>query len=441
MNSPVEDRIRAATRAAAGTVRSVRPLELPEPDLARPRPARRARWARHWRLWLAPTAAALAVAVIAGSVVLIRNIPNGSSRLPSSPPPVTSGAPRYYVALPYGNEARLGARAMVGDTFTGRRLAVLRAPAGQDFASVTAGPDDRTFILGTRPKPVTGPFSFDATRWYLVRLSPRASGSTVTASMRALPVRVPETVTATALSPDGTRFAVASASGGPGQPGTKPKPLALRLRTYSTATGAPLREWSGTIPQWWNTIGRLTWTNGGRQIAFSLGGSPRLEVRLLRADGGGHDLLADSRLVWSVPEPLVYHTLREHPFTCGTWEAPDPLITSDGQTIVCGASSIFAKPTVNPAGGKCGGPSWSSGGITEYSAATGRQTRTLYRGESNCIPWSGRGPVTPLWTSDSGDAVLAFFNFGAHLKFGLVRQGTFTPLPVPSVAQEPFIAW
>ena len=434
MNSPVEDRIRAATRAAAGTVRSVRPLELPEPSV---RHVRRARWARHWSLWMAPAAAALAVAVIAVSVVLIKNGPNGSSRLPASPPPATSGVPPYYVALTGRDDLDPRPQVMVGDTYTGKRLATLRAPRGQDFATVTPGQDDRTFVLGSRPAPVIGkPLLFGATRWYLVRLRPGASGTTVTATMRELPVRVPESVTATALSPDGTRLAVASQSGGVGQPGTKPKPLTLRLRIYSTATGKVLREWSGTIPQWQDSVSLLTWTDGGRQIAIDLSGSPRLEVRLLRAGNSGHDLFADSRLAWSVPEPSTYYVTREHPFTCGTWGAPDPLITPDGQTIVCGASSIFAKPTVNPGGGQCGGPAWSSGGVMEYSAATGKLTRALYRYESNCLPESALGPVAPLWTSNSGDTVLAFFDFGYRFRFGVIRQGTFTSLPLPPALAE-----
>jgi hypothetical protein len=99
--------------------------------------------------------------------------------------------------------------------------------------------------------------------------------------------------------------------------------------------------------------------------------------------------------------------------------------------VVCGASSIFAKPAVNPAGGQCGGPAWSSGGIVEYSAATGKLIRTLYRSESNCLPVSAPGLVAPLWTSDSGDTVLGYFNFGDHIRFGVIRQGTFTPLPTP----------
>jgi hypothetical protein len=426
VNGAVEDRIRAATRA--GAVRAVRPLELPEPAERAPR---RARWARHWATWMAPLAVAAAIAAIAVSLVIIRAIPNGSSRLPVSPPPASSGVPRYYMALPEADGfTRSATQAVVGDTFTGRRLATLHAPAGEEFVSVTAGADDQTFVLGTRSGPKKGSvIENDATRWYLVWLT---SGAKVTATMRELPVRVPETVLATALSPDDTRLAVLSASGGLESPGTKPTPVSLRLRIYSAVTGAPLHEWSGTVPyQSVSFFPLVTWTGDGQQVTFDLNGSPRLEVRMLPADDPGHGLLTDSRLAWSVPEPSTYYPTREHPFTCGTWDAPDPLVTTDGKTVVCGASSIFAKSTVNPAGGQCGGLAWSSGGIVEYSAATGKPTRTLYRSESNCLPVSGMGPVAPLWASDSGDTVLGYFNFGNHIRFGVIRQGTFTPLPTP----------
>ena len=437
VNGTVEDRIRAATRAAAGTMGAVRPLELPEPTQRAPR---RARWGRHWATWMAPLAVAAAVAAIAVSLVIIRAIPNGSSRLPTSPPPAASGVPRYYVALPdAGGLAPPDTRAIVGDTFTGRRLATLHAPAGEGFVSVTAGPDDRTFVLGARPALTKGGvLQYDPTRWYLVRLT---TGATVTATMRELPVRVPETALSAALSPDGTKLAVVSASGGLGKPGTKPTPLSLRLRIYSAATGAPLHEWSGSV-QWYNSITLVTWTGDGHQVAFDINGSPRLEVRMLRVDNAGHSLFADSRLAWSVPEPSTYYVTREHPFTCGTWEAPDPLVTTDGQTVVCGASSIFAKPTVNPAG-QCGGPAWSSGGIQEYSATTGKLTRTLYRSESNCLPVSALGPVGALWTNDSGDTVLGYFNFHNNIRFGVIRQGTFTLLPTPPALPDGMatIAW
>ena len=72
----------------------------------------------------------------------------------------------------------------------------------------------------------------------------------------------------------------------------------------------------------------------------------------------------------------------------------------------------------------------------EYSTATGRLTRTLYRSESNCLPESVSGPVAPLWTSDSGDTVLGYFNFGYRIRFGVVRPGTFTPLPTPPILSD-----
>lgn len=103
--NPVEDRIRAAT-AAAG---------------------------------MAPVTAAAAVLAIGISLVIVRNIPNG--RVVSLRAPVSgSGVPAYYVAIaeptgwyayaPLSSAREPAARLIVGETFTGKRLATVTAPRG-----------------------------------------------------------------------------------------------------------------------------------------------------------------------------------------------------------------------------------------------------------------------------------------------------------------------
>ena len=77
--NPIEDQVRAATRAEASAMREVRPLRLP-PEAA-PRPAARSRFAarrpRRWRGWLAPVTAAAVVIALAISLVTIRDSSNG----------------------------------------------------------------------------------------------------------------------------------------------------------------------------------------------------------------------------------------------------------------------------------------------------------------------------------------------------------------------------
>ena len=188
---------------------------------------------RHrWRTWLAPAAAAIAVAVaVAVTLVAVRN----------APPPAASasGVPEYYVALPPVPELGFfssAARAVVGDTLTGKRVATVPAPAGLGFAGVTAARDDRTFVLSVAPRSSSQqPVPI---RWYLLRLTP---GAARPAALRQLPIP-PQSLFggafSMALSPDGTMLAIAS----------EPDPPLTGLRVYSTASGALLHTWSARSP-------------------------------------------------------------------------------------------------------------------------------------------------------------------------------------------------
>jgi len=158
----VEERIRAAARAAADTVApdSVPPLELPA---ARPR--RFGQWLRSarspgawWTPWaarLTPVAAALAVIAIVITVVTVSHPPHqgpdlvtgaaGRPDVPLGPPASTyvrSGqVPPYFVTLtPSGAAVHL--------TVGGATVATIQPslPGGKVVA-VTAAGDDRTFVL------------------------------------------------------------------------------------------------------------------------------------------------------------------------------------------------------------------------------------------------------------------------------------------------------
>jgi hypothetical protein len=79
----LEERVRAATCATAGTVGHIRPLDLPEElPLRLPRPRLR----RPWAMWIATVTAAAVVAALAVALVSIRE--HGARRrlLPHSPP-------------------------------------------------------------------------------------------------------------------------------------------------------------------------------------------------------------------------------------------------------------------------------------------------------------------------------------------------------------------
>lgn len=81
----VEDRVRAAARATAGTVRDVRPLDLPE-ELPLRLP--HARWGHRWAMWLAPVTAAAVVTAVAVALVTVRDARHAP---PAPPDPADAG--------------------------------------------------------------------------------------------------------------------------------------------------------------------------------------------------------------------------------------------------------------------------------------------------------------------------------------------------------------
>jgi hypothetical protein len=111
-----EELVRSTTRAIASSVHDVPPLRLePAPDelrsagrgLPRPRGSRSAGRPGHWRAWLGPVTAVVAVVAVAIALVIVKDIPNGSGT-----PPLTGTLLRSWSA-PAGQLT--AQRAPVGD--------------------------------------------------------------------------------------------------------------------------------------------------------------------------------------------------------------------------------------------------------------------------------------------------------------------------------------
>lgn len=339
-----------------------------------------------------------AVIAVAVTLVAVRN----------APATAVNGVPRYYVGIwasPY-LENQAAPEAIVGDTFTGRKLATVPAPAGWRFLpAMAAAGDDRTFVVGATPQ--SGDL-LRTERLYVIRLTP---GAAHFAALRALPIPAPQVSwdygSSMALSRDGSMLAVMAE--------------ATQVRIYSMATGALLHTWS--VPPSGSSglpmVSLLSWTSDGRQLAVSTGEArpnAPVEVRLLQVHDPGHDLLADSRVVLTVSTP-----------GCG-------LVSGDGKTVVCGSSA----PGTASGNKACpGGARPQTAAILGYSTATGKLTGTLYHIDRSCDIVS----TTPVWTSDDGNAVLGFFLSGTFgTRFGLFTPGKFTPLPAP-LAYPAFAAW
>jgi DNA-directed RNA polymerase specialized sigma24 family protein len=408
----VEARTRAAMDAITGQV-DAPPLLPPPAGTARRRRGRPPQ--RRWRPWLAPAAAAAAAAIIAVAVTLVavRNAPAGRPAPPAPATPV-NGVPRYYVGIPTSPhfENQAAPEAIVGDTFTGKKLATVPAPAGWRFLpAMAAAGDDRTFVVGATPR--SGDL-LRTERLYVIRLTP---GAAHFATLRELPIPAPQVswsyVSSMALSRDGTMLAVMAE--------------ATQARVYSMTTGALLHTWSvsssgssGPPP-----VSLLSWTSDGRRLAFSARearSNPPLNIRLLQVYDPGHDLFADSRVVLTVS-----------PSGCGS-----SMVSGDGKTVLCGSSALVRGPGPSSSNKACpGGARPQTAAIHQYSTATAKLTGTLYHIERSC----DTDGTTLSWTSDDGNAVLGYLtdNFGG-VRFGLFTPGKFTPLPAP-LAYPAFAAW
>jgi hypothetical protein len=405
----IEDRVRTATRARAGLVRQVRPLELPDELPARGRRSRRTRRAgpardyRHWLNWGAPLAAAALVTALALVLVLLRQAPppQPGPAAPTSTPSVPASVPRYYVVT-----ARLGG-VRVGDDRTGRTVANVAAPPAQDFTGVTAAADDRTFVL-------TDYDNFKAeTTWYLLRITP---GTAHPARLTQLPIEPLRTrINGLALSADGRELAVMfnAASG-------------LQLSTYSVSSGALLGSWHTSTDYWMLRTGGdnaygLSWLADGRHIAFRFDAYAKnslthlVTVRTLDLAAAGRDLLADSRLDLQLPLSVTKPVLTE---LCSS-----SLVTPDGGQVICGTAGI----TVQEHPGCTGTPP----SFDSYSTATGALHHVLFPPYRQC---SG-GAAVPLWTNSSESLVIGLISGSANTpgaeapQVDLIVDGNLTPFP------------
>ena len=375
----LEDRIRAATQAMAGTVApdSPPPLRLPADPGRRGAPGR----ARRWAHGLTPAAAALAVAaVVLGSLALQHGGQNG---LPVSPGPLPGGLPRYYAALvqepsgPWWAEVR--------NTVTGRVLGTMRPPLPfTRFSEVAAAPDDHTFVLagiGPQGQP-------SVTQLYALRLNP-ATGA-VRLSRLPVPL-IPERwrVNGIAVSPDGTRLAVALEPGGAERP---------RLQLYSMTSGALLREWGVNTgrPGGAPVIGFMSWAADGRTLEYSYpvrgNGAALLDVTR-----PGTNLLGNSTIVqfpkWA---DLTYNLT----------------LTGGGRLIASAAYITRGNGSVT---------GWLAG---EFSARTGQAVHVFYRRAFHGSRQSF-GPGTVWWASPSGQVLIA-----SPARHGLGPNQAYTGLAV-----------
>jgi hypothetical protein len=367
---------------------------------------RRAAAPRRWPGWLAPVAAAAAVAgVIIASLAISGLIlrPGGSG--PAGPSGGFASVPRYFVAIPEVP----GRAVVVGATATGAELGTVAPPKPHTFfAWVAAAGDGRTFVLGTSSLP-RGPWDVTAPRpvkLYLLVVG--RSGHP--GHLARLPIPTETGVTGLAVSPDGSKLAV-SFLPAHGQAGSK-------IEVFSLA-GAARREWAwpgrGTLGEVAMPVasgglglhGGLQWAADNRTLMFEVttrtpNGWPAQLYLLDTATPGGSLLAASTR----IPVQSTYLGLQHNrkQYIVGM-----PLITGDGTKLVAPFYHQKAPPKV------------FGFSITEFSVRTGKLIRVLYQKRSG----TEAAATAVYWVNTHGTAMIAV----RGPVFGVQTPTTFTPLP------------
>lgn len=428
-----EDLVRSTVSAIAETVRDVPPLRLspaPAPDARASAPRQRRR-----RSWLAPAAAAAAVLAIAVSAVVIKNLP-ADPAAPATGSTAAASVPAYYAAPEATCKTCKTTRLVVGDTFTGAKLASFDAPRGTRFAAVSAAADDRTFVADTVEYPFS---STQHVTWYLLKIAPGAATPARLTRLRIPNTPAPSVVGDIALSPSGSELAVTYGF-------NRPARDTAELRIYSVTTGKLLNSWSAGVldialsPYGFSGLlesnNLLSWTDGGRAVSFTTfsdtmeGHRTDVAMRVVSVAARGGELVGDSRVVWSTQNA-------DSESYCADGGIDVPELTADGKTVVCGTGEALGG--TDPSGKRAALPlAWLAYRTSEPEAA-----RTLYKFTAYSTGPRPLGVATVQWSDTSGSTLIVAWVVRSKtmsaLHFGVISHGSYTPLPTPPGAE--FVAW
>jgi hypothetical protein len=364
---------------------------------------------------------AVAVAAAAISLVVAKDIPNGRVAAPAPPSatasagptvmPVPAGLPGYYAAWLRGGTPYL----IVGDTSTGQVIAAPKLPKLVVPTGVFgAASDDRTFVV-TAGRLLD--LIQDGTLWFLLTIAPDGSGHT---RLTPLPIPVSQSPAGVALSPDGSRLAVAL----PGSPAT--------LRVYATATGRLLRAWLTTAPgqitagklQPYSTglaATTLRWSADGRQLAFTWNAA---EFRVLSATAPDGNLITASRPLDSIG---TGDGLDGASYTCDA--ARGWALIDGGQGTICAGGLGMYSPSC--ANGTCTQVRQVFAGFLREApyGQGGGETEVVDRAPG-CSGQARPGEGAYLdWANADGSLVIASYVCDRQSRFGAFRGNGFAPLP------------
>jgi hypothetical protein len=440
----LEDKVRTAMRETGDEIapHSVPPLRL---RVAPRRPGLPRIAGRRWRGWLAPLAAAASVAAVVAASLAIsatfhaQHRPRPSAKHPAGP---LAGLPPYYIALTSHRARRAPfagpLHAVVRATATGATLATIRPPAPyRTFTQVAAAGDGHTFVLTAGTWQVThklgGTFvNTGPAKFFLLRLGPHGGPAPLTAvPIPREPARAQ--ISGIALSPDGSRLAIAFRGGRGGGPGPE-------IQVFTLATGAErVWTWPGGGPVTNNAGGDgsvLSWAADDRTLAFQQWAGNSIDIRLLDTAAPGDSLPSDSRLAvqWKGDQESLRFV---HGRAVNVIEGFSALITPDGTKIVCATVSETKRPLE------------SDLAFTEFSTRTGRAVRVLgnwalgrmYPGQTQDVLWTNRsGSTLIVLAHKPGPPSLMPRSTnvaGYGTEIGALTGTRFTPIPGAPFANSP----
>jgi hypothetical protein len=387
----------------------------------RPGPARPTSWAARARRgprWLAPAAAAAAVAgVVAASLLIARTVGDRPGRTAITGPAAFAQVPPFFVVI----SPSAPGPAVVSATATGAVLGYVTVPRpARVFSMVAAAGNGREFVLVASRGQVSGqPEGDGPTRFYLLRLS--LSGRP--GSLTPLPIATQtREVTGLALSRDGRQLAVSLDPPGSLRTGAA-------IMGYSLATGDErVWAWPGRALIGNNYLSQgefaarsLSWTADGSRLLFQVltghGRSRTAQIRLLDTTGPG-DLRSSSQRL-----PIPSNEL-------GPYGRPAPvsiheplLITGDGTRAVAPTSRVLKRRPGHP------DDPMLDETISEFPVRAGQPVRAVYRQK-----FTYDTDPAVFWVNQTGTAMIIYrpaarYTAGLGGALGVLTPDGFTPFP------------
>jgi hypothetical protein len=421
----LEDRLRADLRAESVQIEpaSIPPLQLPAPrhpdrKLLRKSP-------RHWPGWMTAMAAAAAVATVIAGTFIVGHIVARTGPI-RGPVAGESGIPPYYAYAVQGpTYSRIVNGTQYGDsviarwvkiraTATGKLISTISPPAPYNaFESFAGAANGRTFVLAANRYRYTKTGNEyyklgqrTPLKFIIVRITP---GGRTQSSALSLPEMLTEAQAPTlAMSPDGTKLAVAY--GGSGKPAV--------VQVIALATGR-MRQWVSPSPAATPVLGGPgTWTADGHvlaigQMVIQPGGiirSSPTQMRLLNTAALSRSLAAASKLII---------------LQGGADSFPWPFITPDGTKLI---GETARRPIRLNA-------TTESGAFGVYSARTGALLQVVAHWHQHGRRFIlNRARQTVIWSNASGSRLIVEMPHRNINEVGFLTGDKFTPLPHVALA-------